>query len=162
MDDRDAEELRKEYELSKDFRKRVGEVIKKNRQQKGIKREVLAKKLNVDPSSLSRYEHATIDLKTSQMAKASAICDFPIYEYTEKYRKDSMRSQASHVFLNVVHESFPQTHKRDPLKNKKDDNRPPKPVVVWDSNKQEWIMMDRGISPSIQREKPMIEDIQPE
>ena len=54
MEDRESEILRKEYELSKDFRKNVGEVIRKKRTQKSIKREALAKELGVDASHLSR------------------------------------------------------------------------------------------------------------
>ena len=96
------------------------------------------------------------------MAVASVFCDFPIYEYTEKYREDSMRSQASYMFMDVIHESYPQTHKADALKSKKEDTRPPKPIVVWDDKKQEWIMVDREIATPIQIEQPEIQDIQPE
>ncbi len=58
------------------FIKNVGYVISSHRKQKGYKMETLAQEMDIDPSTLSRYENGKIDIPASAMAYASYICDF--------------------------------------------------------------------------------------
>ena len=129
-------------ELSKKFQEHVGMVIRKNREHNGISRTQLAAEMDVDPSTLSRYELGTQDIQASRMAYASAICGFPMNKYTEIYGKSP--SYVPEAFMDMVHIAYPPKPKKNTESGaSKEDGRPPKPIVVWDDQKNEWAMIDR-------------------
>ena len=118
------------------FLHHVGGVIRTYRNRNGIERKELAEALGYDPVTISRFELGTADIKASTMAYASVLCDFPMYKYTEVYDREP--AAVVDDFKTLVGITIPKK-RRKPAKK---DNRPPKPKVVFDYGKGEWIMME--------------------
>ena len=72
----------KDMEILKDaFLTNIGTVIRKHRIKSNKSQDYLAAELNIDRSSIAKYESGTTDIKASTMVYISRILDFPLSEY---------------------------------------------------------------------------------
>lgn len=68
-------------ECRKCFLEATGRVISKKRKQKNITQKELGKVINVDGSTIGRYEKGTIEIPTSALPLISGACDFSMWDY---------------------------------------------------------------------------------
>ncbi len=134
------------------FVEHIGKTIRRYREKNNISRNELADHLGVDPSTLSRYELGTADIKASTMAVASVACNFPMRKYTEIYNDEP--AMLVDDFKALVKIGYP--HKR--RTNAKPDNRPPKPKVIFNDDEWKWEMVVSA-QPIMPEDKPEPEPI---
>ena len=67
----------------KETLKRVGKVIRKNRQKKNISQEMLGKAISLSDSNITRYEQGTIEIPVSVLPLISETCRFKTIEYLD-------------------------------------------------------------------------------
>ncbi len=63
------------------YRKYIGYVIKNRRKKRNISQERLAEELEMNVSTVSRYESAKIEIPASCLEKISEVCNFEPKEY---------------------------------------------------------------------------------
>jgi len=74
--------MRKDMEVAKDaFLTNIGTVIKKHRIKNNRSQDYLAAELNIDRSSIAKYESGTTDIKASTLFYISRALGFPLSEY---------------------------------------------------------------------------------
>ncbi len=85
--------------IAKEFLENIGNVIKRNRKRKNYTLQNLSSEIEVDQSTLSRYENGQVDIPASAMAYISYIFDFDLVEYTIRKQDGKHLSQ---IFKELV------------------------------------------------------------
>jgi len=91
MDRFNKERMRNEFLIE------VGNTIKNNRNKKKISQEKLAIYLEVDRSSISKYENGRMDMPVSNLPLISHYCDFPISDFVRASRVKASVSQLDYL-----------------------------------------------------------------
>ena len=71
----------KEGSGSQTFKKTLGEVIKKHREDKGFTQEMLAERLGVSRQAVSKWEKGTTEPSTSNLFALAKVFDMPIEDF---------------------------------------------------------------------------------
>ncbi len=77
MDANDKQQIRSEFLID------IGKTVKKRRARKNISQAELAEYLEVERSTISRYETGVTDMPVSNLPLISAYCKFPISDFLQ-------------------------------------------------------------------------------
>ncbi len=84
--------------MRRDYLVEVGKVIRENRNKKNISQEKLALYLEVDRSTISKYESGSTDMPVSNLPLISYYCNFSMSEF--------IRTKDAERVINVLDESI--------------------------------------------------------
>lgn len=151
--------MNKDMEVVKEaFLANIGMVIKKYRIKSNKSQDNLASELNIDRSSVAKYENGTTDIKASTMAYISQILDFPLSEYMYDAKAERLPGDKPIPFdevlkglSSIIEEQKEKVRKRKAEKaqassEKVIPKRPPKPDLIY-SESEGWIMVPREEAP---------------
>lgn len=86
--------------------KKIGNVINAMRERAGISQEELAKYLNVNQSTVNRYEKGTREIPTSTLPLISGNCNFHPMLYFVDFQNPENSPDAKTIFNDVISDYF--------------------------------------------------------
>ncbi len=97
---------------------KLGGKIRYKRKAKGLKQEALASYLEVNDSSISRYEAGDVDFPVSKLALISKYCDTPLKEYFDEELQKSISLSLCEM-TKLIQEKYQKKDARKAYHDKK-------------------------------------------
>lgn len=107
-----------EKKITSEFLKKVGNIIKRNRERKNISQEELAEYIHVNRTTISRFETGESDMKISYMPLISLYCEFPMSEYIDTSYSEKLINTFARL-VAIKHSKYMRTKQKTAIPTNK-------------------------------------------